>query len=69
MINLTPRERQIIRYLCKGWENKEIATKLGISHRTVEDHRTNILYKHRVRNVVELVRMVYDIPEDEEVAA
>lgn len=68
MITLTARERQICGYLCKGWENKEIADALGISRRTVEDHRSNILQKRRCRNLVELVRQVFDIHEEEEAA-
>jgi two-component system, LuxR family, response regulator FixJ len=63
MTELTARERQISEYLCKGWENKEIAVKLGISPRTVEDHRMHILKKSKVRNIVELVRAVYRIEE------
>jgi len=63
MTRLTARERQICEYLCKGWENKEIGLKLGISHRTVEDHRLHILKKFKVRNIVELVREVYGISE------
>ena len=63
MTHLTARERQICGYLCKGWENKEIAVKLGISPRTVEDHRMHILKKSKVRNIVELVRAVYHIEE------
>lgn len=65
MPELTPRERQILGYLCKGWENKEIARKIGISHRTVEDHRCHILKKYRARNMVELMIAVYDIPDQE----
>ena len=64
MTHLTARERQICGYLCKGWENKEVALKLGISPRTVEDHRLHILKKHRVRNIVELVREVYGITDE-----
>jgi DNA-binding NarL/FixJ family response regulator len=66
MTKLTARERQVMFYLCKGWSNKEIAAKLGIGHRTIESHRDNILNKQRCRNVVELVRKVYDIPEEVE---
>jgi two-component system, LuxR family, response regulator FixJ len=64
MTRLTARERQVCVFLCKGWENKEIAAKLGISPRTVEDHRIHIFKKYRVRNAVELVRAVYDIPDE-----
>jgi len=67
MTQLTARERQVCGYLCKGWENKEVARKLGISHRTVEDHRCNILKKYRARNMIEVMIAVYDI-QDQEVA-
>jgi DNA-binding NarL/FixJ family response regulator len=65
MTHLTARERQICGYLCKGWMNKEIANKLGISPRTVEDHRFHILKKYRARNLVEMMIAVYDIPDQE----
>jgi len=42
----------------KGASNKEAARALGISPRTVEFHRTNILRKFKVRNAVELVGVV-----------
>lgn len=61
--SITAREKQVVEYLCLGWENKEIAIVLGISPRTVEDHRWNILKKYKVRNIVELVRAVYGIGE------
>jgi len=65
MTPLTARERQIRQYLCKGWSNKEVANKLGISSRTVEDHRGNILKKYHARNIIEVMISVYDIPEEE----
>lgn len=61
--SITRREKQVAEYLCLGWNNKEIAAKLGISVRTVEDHRTNVLKKYRARNCVELVRTVYHLGE------
>lgn len=64
MTELTARERQIAGYLCKGWENKEIARELRISPRTVEDHRLNIMKKCGVRNLVELVRKFYGITDE-----
>jgi DNA-binding NarL/FixJ family response regulator len=63
MTPLTPREREVCELLCLGKVNKEIATELGISSRTVEDHRAIILRKCDVRNVVELVRVVYGLKE------
>jgi len=63
MTHLTPREIEVCAYLCKGWNNKEVAQKLRVSPRTVEDHRTHILKKYRCRNLVELMIAVYEIPD------
>lgn len=60
---LTPREIEVSDYLCLGWTNKEIAEKLMVSHRTIEDHRKNLFTKRGVRNCVELVRSVYNIQQ------
>jgi DNA-binding CsgD family transcriptional regulator len=56
--SLTPRERAVLGQIVKGASNKEAARALGISPRTVEFHRTNILRKLKVRNAVELVGVV-----------
>lgn len=56
MNGLTHRQREISEYLAKGWSNKDVANKLGISRRTVEDHRAAIFDKLGVRNAVELTR-------------
>lgn len=53
---LTDRQREISGLLAAGRNNKEIASELGISRRTVEDHRSVIYDKMGVRNVVELTR-------------
>lgn len=53
--HLTPREREIIRYIAQGLVNKQIASKLFISKRTVDKHRTNILQKLHVHNSAELI--------------
>jgi DNA-binding CsgD family transcriptional regulator len=55
---LTPRERAALAQIVKGASNKQAARALGISPRTVEFHRTNILRKLNARNVVELVGIV-----------
>lgn len=57
---LTPREKEIIRYILEGMSSPEIAEKLFISHRTVENHRANIMHKLKVRNTIELVRKVLE---------
>lgn len=53
---LTPREREILQLLAEGMRNKEIAADLGITFRTVETHRINIMRKLGAHSVTELVR-------------
>lgn len=42
---LSPREMEILQFVTRGLSNKEIATRLGISHQTVKNHMTAILHK------------------------
>jgi two-component system response regulator NreC len=53
---LTPRESQVLKLLAEGKTNKRIAGVLGISQRTVENHRAKIMEKLRLRSFSELVR-------------
>ena len=55
--SLTPRERDVLQHLVKGNPNKIIAHQLGISPRTVENHRARLMDKMRVESLAELVRM------------
>lgn len=55
---LTPRERDVMRYVAMGTPNKIIAAELGVSQRTIEAHRARGFQKLRVRNAVELARRV-----------
>jgi len=52
---LTPREREIVQLLAEGKSNKEAATMLGISAKTIETHRANIMLKLNVHSITELV--------------
>jgi PAS domain S-box-containing protein len=56
MSHLTVREKEIVRLVAEGSSNKEIATKLGISKRTVENHRAKIMAKLHLRSLGELIR-------------
>jgi len=53
---LTAREREIVQLLAEGKSNKEIAVALGISTRTAETHRGNVMRKLNVHSIGELVR-------------
>jgi DNA-binding NarL/FixJ family response regulator len=53
---VTSRERQIIQLIAEGRSNKEAAATLGISVKTIESHRANIMRKLRLRSVGDLVR-------------
>jgi two-component system response regulator FixJ len=55
---LTQREREVMERLIAGKTNKSIAFELGISQKTVDFHRANILGKVGVSSVVELVRLL-----------
>lgn len=49
-IELTPRERSILQFICEGHNNREIAGRLGLSEKTVKNHVTNIFTKLGVRD-------------------
>jgi two-component system, chemotaxis family, CheB/CheR fusion protein len=53
---LTPREREVISLVADGLPNKEVAYKLGISQRTVENHRARVMQKLGASSFAELVR-------------
>lgn len=53
---LTPREQQVMRLLAEGFSTKQIAKKLFISPKTVENHRANIMGKLELHSTIELVR-------------
>ena len=55
--SLSEREQQVLLAVVAGLPNKTIAHDLGISPRTVEVHRANIMSKMQARNLPELVRM------------
>ncbi|HTR48924.1 MAG TPA: response regulator transcription factor [Verrucomicrobiae bacterium] len=52
---LTPREREIVQLLAEGKGNKEVAAMLGISVKTAETHRANIMLKLDLHSITELV--------------
>jgi DNA-binding NarL/FixJ family response regulator len=56
---ITARHEEIIRFIAEGLTSKQIADRLGISARTVEAHRFNLMRRLRVRNVAELLRVAW----------
>jgi two-component system response regulator FixJ len=55
---LTEREGQVLSQVVDGYSNKEIAQQLGISFRTVEIYRANVMSKMQAGSLSELVRMM-----------
>lgn len=56
---LTPRERDVLEGLAQGLPNKTIAYDLGISPRTVEVHRANVMTKLDVRSLSDALRIAF----------
>jgi FixJ family two-component response regulator len=55
---LTRREREVLEQFASGASNKEAGRHLGISPRTIEDHRANVMKKLGARNAADLIRIV-----------
>ena len=54
--SLSPREREVLRFVALGHTNREVAALLSISVRTAETHRANLMLKLRLTTRAELVR-------------
>lgn len=59
---LTPREREVFHLVVVGLLNKQIASELGTSQRTVKAHRSQVMRKMHANSVAELVRFSEQIP-------
>jgi RNA polymerase sigma factor (sigma-70 family) len=57
MALLTPREREVFELVVSGKSNKAIATILGVTAKTVEAHRAQLMRKMKADNLTDLVRM------------
>ena len=57
---LTPREREVLRYIARGYTYREIAAELFISAKTVESHVSSVLRKLQLSNRRELTRWATD---------
>jgi DNA-binding NarL/FixJ family response regulator len=54
---ITPKERQILDLIVQGYNSREIADKLFLSIRTVDNHRANMMKKTKAKNTADLVKM------------
>ena len=55
---LSPREQEVARLVARGLPNKQIATTLGISEKTVHIHRQHVMEKAGVSSAAELARLI-----------
>jgi DNA-binding CsgD family transcriptional regulator len=58
LAGLSPRQLQIMKLVLAGRANKEIAAALGVSQRTVENHRAAIIKKTGSKSILALVRLL-----------
>lgn len=61
LIKATERQAQVRDGLLLGLNNKQIAYTLGLSRRTIEDHRAEVYKRYGVTNAVMLVRKCYNL--------
>jgi FixJ family two-component response regulator len=58
---LTPREREVMSYVIRGFLNKQTAAELGITETTIKIHRGRVMEKMRAESVPELVHMAEQV--------
>ena len=54
---ITPKEKQILGMIVQGYNSREIADKLFLSVRTIDNHRANMMKKVKAKNTADLVKM------------
>ena len=59
-IFLTPREAELLKLICDGYTNPEIAEKLFLGIETINSYRKNLLFKLNARNTAVLVKMALE---------
>lgn len=58
---LSPKEREVLKLVAEGFTSKEIGQKMGISPRTADVHRHNLIRKLGLRNRVEAVKRAMEL--------
>ncbi|MDN5211084.1 response regulator transcription factor [Fulvivirgaceae bacterium BMA12] len=56
---LSKREMEVLKLILDGYKSRQVATELSISIRTVQNHRAHIMKKLRVKNMLEMIKVVY----------
>jgi DNA-binding CsgD family transcriptional regulator len=59
MNSLTNKEREVFSLVSAGLTTKEIASRLNLSHHTIESHRKNLLKKFQAKNSAELIQKIF----------
>jgi DNA-binding NarL/FixJ family response regulator len=55
-VELTPREAEVLQLIAEGFANKQIAAELGLSVKTIEKHRQQLMHKLDIHGIAGLVR-------------
>ena len=58
---LTPREREVMTLVVRGMLNKQVASALGASEKTIKIHRGRVMEKMKVQSIADLVRAAQKI--------
>lgn len=58
LAELTPRQREVALLMAEGYQNKVIAFRLGLSQRSVENHRIEVMRKTGSKSFASLLRLV-----------
>jgi two-component system response regulator FixJ len=62
---LSPREKQVLKWVAAGYSSKEIAKAMAISNRTVEGHRARIMEKLNAQSLAELISFALELDNEE----
>ena len=60
VVLLTKREQQVLKHIWDGLRNRDIATQMKISDKTVEAHRGSMMRKLRVTNAAQLLKQGFE---------
>jgi DNA-binding NarL/FixJ family response regulator len=58
---LTPRQREILQFIAEGMTSKEIAQKLGLSTKTIQTHRSDLMEQLCIHDIAGLVRFAIQV--------